>query len=95
MQTDSENVAGLGDYTCEGSLPELEVHLSGCGSGRWAGPAGRRPRVRPGTAHSAGAVRRVEGGDPRFWTLVTVLPDAAQEAGDAALAEGAGHSPRC
>ena len=28
-----------------------------------------------------GVVRRIEGGDPRFWALVTVLADAVQEAG--------------
>ena len=27
VQEDNKNAADLGDYTCEGSLPELEVHL--------------------------------------------------------------------
>ena len=73
--------------TRQGSLPSWRCTWSDCGSGRWAGWDRPLAKGEPDHRLDPRAGRRIEGGDPRFWALVTVLADAVQEAWDAALAE--------
>jgi len=98
----------LGDIAYTASITGLreQQHLAWCRSrhGVAGSSAERAPRSgRAGRRLAAGMTDGPGGqpegaasrtGDPRFWALVTVIADAVQEAGDAALAEGAGRPPR-
>ena len=94
-QTDGGNAADLGDYTCEGSLPELEVYLEWLrqralgwtGRPLAEGEATRRPQ-RGGDARRQGrrpAVLDTRDGNSR----------CRSGSRDAAPAEGAEHLARC
>jgi hypothetical protein len=72
VQTGSENAAGIGDYACLASFPTRRAYLEWLRQ-RVLGRTGRPlAEGETGLRRHPKAVRRVEGGDPRFWTLVTV-----------------------